>query len=323
MDDFLEKFEFVITEEDKKAKRLDRFLFQKIEKYSRNYLKTLFLQGFIESDASSLSLSKMPPIGTIIEVTVPVPENASLSPENIPLDVLYEDEYLIVINKQAGIVVHPAPGNLNGTLVNALLYHCKDLKGIGNVKRPGIVHRLDKGTSGVMVIAKEQRTHEKLVDTFKAHDLERQYLALCLGNQLNVAGKIESFIDRDPRNRKKMSARVNKGKKAITHYKVIENFKKAQLVELTLETGRTHQIRVHLSQLKNAPIINDSTYGRPNQHLGRLPYLASELESYEFPLLHAKRLAFHHPISRKQMDFTSSPTKTFENCLNLLKSNNE
>ncbi len=320
MEDIAEKHELVIDQEIKsKYKRLDALLRDQFPQYSRTYLKNLFLEGYIDADVS-LSMSKVPPIGTEIEMIIPLPEDASIEAEDIPLEILYEDEYLVVIKKPAGLVVHPAPGHPKGTLVNALMFHCKDLKGIGNIKRPGIVHRLDKGTSGVMVAAKEQKTHEKLVDLFKTHDIQRQYVAIALGSPQRKSGTLESLIARSKNHRKKMTTKTNLGKTAITHYQVLEDFEKASLIQLTLETGRTHQIRVHLNELLQTPVFNDPTYGRPNQHIQRVPELAALLEDYEHPLLHAKLLGFKHPKTGKELLFETNPPQVFQNCLEELKS---
>ncbi|MCB9095781.1 MAG: RluA family pseudouridine synthase [Halobacteriovoraceae bacterium] len=315
--EFSEQLELKISEDDRSEKRLDSLLVKKLKNYSRSYIKKLFLEGFIESD-SPLSLSKMPAVGSEIFINIPYPEDYDLQAENIPIEILYEDRFLIFVNKPAGMVVHPAPGNWSGTLVNALLHHCRDLSGIGNEKRPGIVHRLDKGTSGVMVVAKEQKTHEKLVDIFKKHTIERQYLALCLGEKPPVAGTIKTFFSRHPTQRTKMTSKTKKGKEAITRYKVLQYFDPAMLMELTLETGRTHQIRVHLSEQLRCPIINDATYGNPPRHLQRLPQLQEFLNDYPHPLLHAKRLALTHPQTKKLLDFSAEPPEIFQNCLNSL-----
>ncbi len=320
MEDIAEKLDLLIDKDIKSNyKRLDALLRDRFPKYSRSYLKNLFLEGFIDAD-TPLSLSKVPALGTIIEITIPLPEDASIEAENIPLEILFEDEYLVILNKPAGLVVHPAPGNPKGTLVNALMYHCKDLKGIGNIKRPGIVHRLDKGTSGVMVAAKEQKTHEKLVDLFKEHNIQREYIALSLGSPQKKSGKLESLIGRHKTNRKKMTTKTNIGKKAVTHYQVLEDFERANLTQLTLETGRTHQIRVHLNELLQTPVINDPSYGRPTQHLQRLPELGSYLGEYEYPLLHAKMLGFKHPITKKDLHFETKPPQVFQTCLEQLRS---
>ena len=304
-------------------RRLDLFLREKLADFSRTFIQNLFKQELIwgESGEKSvpLNLNKMPPDGTVIFVNVPPPIPLEAEPENIPIEILYEDEHLLFINKPAGLVVHPAPGNYTGTLVNALLYHIKDLKGIGNKLRPGIVHRLDIGTSGVMVVAKEQKCHEKLVITFAEHKLERKYMALAMGAPNVLAGTLESLIGRHPQNRLKMAV-THSGKKAITHYKVLEKFEKCSLLEMKLETGRTHQIRVHLASLLKCPILNDPTYGNPKEHRQRIgPCAESILQDYSFPLLHAKLLSLKHPISGQELCFETPPPPVFQNMLASLR----
>src|SRR5690606_11341479 len=205
----------------------------------------------------NLSLNKMPAVGTIVSIDVPPPIPLEAKAQNIPLEILFQDEHLAVVNKPAGLVVHPAPGHPDGTLVNAILYHCPDLSGVGGTLRPGIVHRLDKGTSGVMVVAKSQAAHEGLVLLFSKHDIDREYEALVVyeKNRLPKNGRLEASIGRDPKNRQKMAANV-RGKNAITHFSVEKYFSHLAHVKLKLETGRTHQIRVHLSALLQCPILN-------------------------------------------------------------------
>jgi len=319
-----EECSFIITEEDKNLfKRLDQFLSHSIPQCSRTFLKNLFLNNLITSPNQKLELKRMPPIGTNILVSLPPPTDLEAMPQDIPLEILFEDQHLIVINKQAGLVVHPAPGHPDGTLVNAILHHCPDLKGIGNKKRPGIVHRLDKGTTGVMVIAKDQKTHEELVIKFSKHDIKRKYIALTLNKNLPAGGTLTSTIGRHPSNRLKMATNAPKGKNATTHYRVLSNYKSLSLIECTLETGRTHQIRVHLSQLLNSPILGDTLYGQVNNQLKSLPNSFCELiGSYPHPFLHAKILGFTHPITNEELLFESPPPKMFLDLLNLAKEEN-
>lgn len=258
----------------------------------------------------------MPPANTIIQILVPPMLPSSALPENIPLEILYEDEHLVFVNKPAGLVTHPAPGNYTGTLVNAILYHCKDIQGIGDEKRPGIVHRLDKGTSGVMVIAKTQACHEGLVLLFSSHAIERVYEAMVMRHRCQSYGTIESLIGRDPNNRLKMKTGTTRGKKAITHYKVLEIFEKHLHMEFKLETGRTHQIRVHTSEILKTPIIGDSTYASPNEQLMKLgPDYKEFVKDYPYPFLHAKILGFIHPITKEKLRFETSPPVEFKKFL--------
>jgi 23S rRNA pseudouridine1911/1915/1917 synthase len=255
----------------------------------------------------------MPAAGTVVSVEVPPPIPTDLIAENIPLEVLFEDQHLIIINKPAGLVVHPAPGHYTGTLVNAILYRCPDLKGIGSEKRPGIVHRLDMGTSGVMVVAKDQETHEGLVKLFSTHDIERKYEALCFGTPKSLSGKIETSIGRHPQNRLKMHAGVKDGKRAVTFYKVLNTSEKISHVELKLETGRTHQIRVHLSQMLHTPILCDPLYSDFSGHLKRLPANVSEMiKDYPYQMLHAKVLGFVHPVTKQELRFEAKPPALFQ-----------
>ncbi|MCO4755981.1 MAG: RluA family pseudouridine synthase [Bacteriovoracaceae bacterium] len=311
---------FTISPEDLQAhKRLDSFLAQRFPDLSRSLIKKLFQDKHILSDVK-LELKKMPAAGTEISFKMPVANPVDIVAQNIPIEILFEDEELIIVNKHAGLVVHPAAGNPDGTLVNAILHHCPDLKGIGNEKRPGIVHRLDKGTSGVMVVAKTQRCHEGLVELFSTHDIDRLYEAISLGARIPPQKTLESEIGRSPHNRLKMSTKVKQGKAALTHMKVLNFFNNFSHVELRLETGRTHQIRVHLSELLNCPILNDPLYGRKNEE--KKFYTDSMkvlLKDYEHPFLHAKYLGFIHPITKKRLEFETKPPQIFQDILESLK----
>ncbi len=319
-DDFIK---LTVTAEDReKYKRLDQFLAEKASGHSRTFLKNLFEKNqIILSEDSTvqakLELKKMPPVGTIIEILVPPRIEATAEPENIPLEILYEDEHLVFVNKPAGLVTHPAPGNYTGTLVNAILYHCKDIKGVGDQKRPGIVHRLDKGTSGVMVVAKTQACHEGLVLLFSSHNIERMYEALVIKNRCQSYGTIESLIVRDPHNRLKMKTSGTRGKNAITHYNVLEIFDRHLHMEFKLETGRTHQIRVHTADILKMPIICDSTYSSTNEHMMKLgPAYKELIGDYPYPFLHAKILGLVHPITGEKLRFEVPPPKLFQDVLN-------
>lgn len=315
----IDRITHVITEADKSSERLDKLLSEKIADLSRTQVRSLFELGLITASCGhALSLSKLPPVGTTIMVDIPPPEDYELKPEPIPLHILFEDDELLFVNKVAGMVVHPAAGNWNGTLVHALLYHCSDLAGIGNVRRPGIVHRLDKGTSGVMVVAKTQKSHQRLVELFKNHDLKRMYEALILWRKIPTQGTLKSFIDRSNRDRKKMTALTNKGKEAITFYKILRTHDRIAHVECTLETGRTHQIRVHLAELLKTPVLNDHLYANPAQHLKNLPEIRRILADYPYPLLHAKTLGLNHPINGSWLEFTVPAPSPFIDLVELL-----
>ena len=317
--DETQNFTVTVTNEDREAfKRLDVYLAQKLPQFSRSTIKRLFEDEEISSDIK-ISLNKMPPAGTVIEVEVPPPVETDLIAENIPLEILFEDSHLIVINKPAGLVVHPAPGHYTGTLVNAVLYHCPDLKGIGAEKRPGIVHRLDMGTSGVMVVAKDQATHEGLVSLFSVHDIERKYEALVGGVPSTHSGTITTTIGRHPTNRHKMAANVKNGKNAVTHFKTLKQYAGAAHLELRLQTGRTHQIRVHLSQMLHTPVLCDPVYGGSDSHLKITPLsIRQRLIDYPYQLLHAKELGFIHPITKEKLHFTAPPPEIFQAALQAL-----
>lgn len=318
--------ELILTEEDLKAyKRLDIYLSKTLKELSRNFIKNLFQKGLITLSEESpyqgkIELKKMPPAGSIIQIEVPPAAPSDAIPENIPLDILYEDEHLIIINKAAGMVVHPAPGHPSGTLVNAILYHCQDLTGVGDTKRPGIVHRLDKGTSGVMVVAKTQKCHEGLVMLFSEHNIIREYQAIVMKTKMNARGEVESHIGRHPNNRLKMASRVRGGRWSKTYYKVLDTFKHCTLVSCTLETGRTHQIRVHMSGDLKAPLLMDPLYGNPKEHVKRLPGEVSRIfNDYPHPFLHAKKLGFVHPITKEELLFETELPEIFTATLTALK----
>ncbi len=305
-----------------KYKRLDQFLVDETD-LSRSVIKQLFEKGEIKSSIP-LKLNKIPKLidgdEVSIEIHEPEPTPSEALPEDIPLEFLYQDEFLAIINKPAGLVVHPAPGNYTGTLVNALLHHCPDIKGIGGVQRPGIVHRLDKGTSGIMVIAKEQKTHELLVNLFSEHNIEREYEALAFYKGAVDTGTIKSMLDRHPKNRLKMTTRVNSGKEAITRYRVckrdLAGEKDLCHFRVSLETGRTHQIRVHFSEILNAPLLNDEIYGNPKQNLLRLSLNAQNIiGDYPYPFLHARKLGFIHPRTEKELLFESPAPSPFKELL--------
>ncbi|MEA9356874.1 RluA family pseudouridine synthase [Bacteriovorax sp. PP10] len=322
---------FTITNEDReKYKRLDQYLTESAEGYSRTFLKNLFLKDQIcVSDDSpnpdlKIELKKMPAAGTIINILVPPMLPSTALPEDIPLEILFEDEHLVVVNKQAGLVTHPAPGNYTGTLVNAVLFHCHDIQGVGDQKRPGIVHRLDKGTSGIMVIAKTQAAHEGLVLLFSTHDIERFYEALVMRNRCQSYGTIEHPIARDPSNRLKMKAFTSRGKRAVTNYKVLDVFEKHVHMEFKLETGRTHQIRVHTADVLKMPIICDYAYGSPNEQFMKLgPDYKELINGYQYPFLHAKVLGFIHPITNARMRFEVPPPEIFQKVLAYSKLKND
>ncbi|WP_375392344.1 RluA family pseudouridine synthase [uncultured Sphingomonas sp.] len=281
--------------------RLDRALADAAPTLSRERLKVLIAAGNV-SRAGLLARdpAKRVAAGEEFEVTVPLPVPAHNEPQPIPLVVAFEDEHLIVIDKPAGLVVHPAAGNLDGTLVNALLHHCGgSLSGIGGVARPGIVHRIDKDTSGLIVAAKTDRAHEGLAKQFAAHTIDRVYLAIAAGRPRPAAGKVDAPLARSSADRKKVAI-VAAGKRAVTHYRTLEPLGGAALVECRLETGRTHQVRVHLASIGH-PLLGDPVYGRPGGHKALLARLGFRRQA-----LHAARLGFVHPVAGKPMSFDSA-----------------
>ena len=250
-----------------------------------------------------------------IVVIIPPPTELEIVPENIPLDIIYEDSSIIVINKPAGIVVHPAAGNYSGTIVNALLYHCKNLTGIGGKERPGIVHRLDKDTSGLLVAAKNDHSQQHLSHQFKKRTIEKRYIALVAGVVKKESGTIEIPIGRDIKDRKKISPTTKRARTAITHFKVAERFKNASLLEIKIETGRTHQIRVHLADFKH-PVLGDIQYGGKNMRNWDNIHIARQM-------LHAERLGIIHPVTERFMEFKAETPEDMKRVRTLLREKNE
>ena len=311
--------------------RLDKFLAAQLPDFSRSRL-----QAFIKGDAVQVNgkpvrtASRTVMEGDHIHIVVPQAEEADPEAQNIPINILYEDEDLIVLNKQAGLVTHPGAGNHDQTLVNALLYHCGDsLSGIGGVLRPGIVHRLDKDTSGLMVVAKNDFAHRGLSEQLADRTLTRKYLALILGVPMPQKGSIDKPLGRDPRNRVKMSVGGRGGKEAVTHYRVLESMAGAfSLIECTLESGRTHQIRVHMASIQY-PLIGDPLYGpQPTKLRSTMNKAGFEEGSIEdilrFPRqgLHAWRLSFYHPGREEVMSFDASPPDDFLDIYKILAGHN-
>ena len=289
------------------GERLDSFLAGVFSDLTRSQLKKLIDDGGVLLAARPAKAGEKLKSGAAIEVRLPPPRPMTALAEAIPLRVLYEDSHLIVIDKPAGLVVHPAPGHAGGTLVNALLHHCRDLAGIGGELRPGIVHRLDKETSGVLVATKDDATHLHLARQFKEHSITRRYLALVHGSLTQLRGTIDCPIGRHPSQRQKMSGTTRSGRRAVTHWRVVRRYEtqRLTLLELTLETGRTHQIRVHLSEMK-LPIVGDPVYGNP----GRIATIADRelrqrLQQLKRQALHARLLGFIHPATGFYQEFTS------------------
>ncbi|MDF2383273.1 RluA family pseudouridine synthase [Nostoc ellipsosporum NOK] len=281
--------------------RLDRALADAVPTLSRERLKALISSGAVTGPQGLVrDPAKKAPAGALFSVAMPEPEPAHNEAQEIPLKVVFEDEHLIVIDKQAGLVVHPAAGNLDGTLVNALLHHCRgSLSGIGGVARPGIVHRIDKDTSGLMVAAKTDRAHEGLAKQFKSHSIDRRYRAIVSGLLRLSEGTVDAPLARSPHNRKKVAI-VKNGKRAVTHWRKLRELQDATLVECRLETGRTHQVRVHMASLGH-PLVGDPVYGSVRKGHRQL------LETLNFrrQALHAAHLGFIHPIDSTALAFES------------------
>jgi 23S rRNA pseudouridine1911/1915/1917 synthase len=273
--------------------RLDRFVARQLPAHSRAYLQQLIEGGHILVDGHTAKPGHRLRAGEYVTVCLPPPKPAGVRPEPIALDVLYEDDNLLVVNKPAGMVVHPSPGNASGTLVNALLAHCASLSGIGGVERPGIVHRLDKDTSGVMVIAKHDAAHHGLSRQFSARQVKKLYLAIVCGDLQPGAGVVDAAVGRHPIHRQKMSTQTRVGREAVTEFRVQERFGRYTLVELRPRTGRTHQIRVHMAALGH-PLLGDPVYGRYRKELSR-SLLAESLAWFQRQALHAWVLGFTHP----------------------------
>lgn len=283
-------FKVEVTQ-DHRGERLDKFLVNELSAaFSRSFIQKLISEKNILVDGNPVKSHHKVNAGELIEITIPEAEPSSIKAEDIPLDIVYEDEYLLVINKPAGMVVHPAPGNYSGTLVNALLRHCADLSGIGGKLKPGIVHRIDKGTSGLLVAAKTDEAHNGLARQFKDRTVKKLYIALVKGVVQLDNGIIELPIGRSLRDRKKMAVKFEKSKAAKTTYRVLKRFPDFTVLELKLETGRTHQIRVHLSYM-GYPLLGDEKYGARG-------ILAR-------PALHSATLGFVHPITKQYLEFTS------------------
>ena len=300
--------EIFTIETDDVNKRVDVFLNEEMEDVSRSALQKNIEKGNITVNGEKISKNYKLHLGDIVEAELPPPENIDIVPEDIPLDIMYEDDDLIVINKSQNMVVHPAPGHYTGTLVNALMFHCGDnLSGINGVLRPGIVHRIDKDTSGVLVIAKSDLAHKGLSEQLAEHSMKRVYNAIVYNSFSEESGTVDRNIDRSKNDRKKMAVVMQGGRNAVTHYKVIEKLGKYTWVELQLETGRTHQIRVHMSYIVH-PLLGDPVYGPK-----KCPF------NLNGQVLHAKVLGFIHPRTGEYMEFNSELPDYFSSLIERLK----
>jgi 23S rRNA pseudouridine1911/1915/1917 synthase len=296
------------------GRRLDVFLAAEIAEVSRSQLSRHVAEGAVTVNGTPTAPSRKLRAGDVVVWTPPAVAPTELTAEAIPLAIVHEDRWLVVVDKPPGLVVHPAAGHAAGTLVNALLAHCRDLRGIGGELRPGIVHRIDKDTSGLLVVAKDDATMNALAAAFKAHTIERVYEALVVGKPPGPGGRIETLYGRDPQDRKKFSSRVRTGKRAATNWKVVERFAGAARVEARLETGRTHQVRVHMAAL-GCPLLGDRTYGRTPKD----PVLRAIAEALGRQALHARTLGFVHPATGKRLTFASEPPADLRAALGALR----
>ena len=306
--DELDVLELEVLEEDLNI-RIDKFLSTKLTDFSRSYLQDLIKEGYVFVNEEHIKPSyKLEENDKVIVYLKPI-ENLEVKPENIPLDIIYQDSSIAIINKPVGMVVHPSAGHHNGTLVNAILYHIKDLSGINGVYRPGIVHRIDMDTSGLIAIAKNDEAHKALAEQLKDHSMARTYVCLVKGILESKRGIIKTLIGRDKKNRLKQAVVNEGGKEAITEFEVLETYNdRFSLVKCQLQTWRTHQIRVHMNFIKH-PIVNDPLYGENH----KISYESSQL-------LHAYELTLTHPVTKEQMTFNAPIPSHFIEAINTIKS---
>ena len=288
--------------------RLDKYLAEQFPEQTRSYLQKLIKDGEVLVNGKNVKTGYQLSKGDEVSVTIPEPKELDVEPQKMDLDIVYEDDDVILVNKPKGMVVHPAPGHTTDTLVNGLLYHCKDnLSGINGVARPGIVHRIDRDTTGILIVCKNDMSHNSIAAQLKEHSINRRYRALVHGNLKNDTGTVEGPIGRHPIDRKKMSINEKNGKPAVTHYTVLERFGNYTLIECKLETGRTHQIRVHMTSIGH-PLVGDEVYGP-----AKCPF------KLQGQCLHAMVLGFVHPRTGEYMEFSADLPEYFENLLSKLR----
>lgn len=303
----METLEFLVEEGDAGV-RIDRYLSERNQELSRSYIQKLLKDKQITVNGKEIKANYKAVMGDLVEVLIPELSEPDILPEDIPLDILYEDEDVMVVNKPKGMVVHPSAGHTSGTLVNAILAHCAgNLSGINGVMRPGIVHRIDKDTTGALLICKNDTAHRDLADQLKEHSIKRRYRAIVWDNIKEDEGTVEGPIGRHPTDRKKMAVNYKNGKDAVTHYRVLERFGNATYIECRLETGRTHQIRVHMTSLGH-PLLGDEVYGTRKD-----PY------HLQGQTLHAMVLGFVHPRTGEYMEFSAPLPEYFTNLLEKLR----
>lgn len=301
--------QFLTVTEEGKDSRLDAFISGQLEDLSRSYIQKILKNGGVLVNGKAVKSSYRVAENDVVEVTVPEPEEPEVAAEPMELDIIYEDQDLILINKPKGMVVHPAAGHTSGTLVNGLLAHCRgDLSGINGVLRPGIVHRIDMDTTGVLVACKNDSAHQSIADQLKVHSITRKYYAIVHGVIKEEEGTVDAPIGRHPTDRKKMSINYKNGREAVTHYRVLQRFEKYTYVECQLETGRTHQIRVHMASIHH-PLLGDTVYGP-----AKCP-----IPGLQGQTLHAGVLGFVHPRTGEYMEFSAPLPEYFQKLLRILK----
>ncbi len=302
----MQQLEFIISKENEN-KRIDSFLNDNLQDISRSRIQKLIEEKEILVNNKNINKNYKLKENDKIVVNIEEPKEIDILPENIPLDIVYEDDDIILVNKPQNMVVHPANGHYSGTLVNALMFHCKDnLSGINGIMRPGIVHRIDKDTSGILIIAKNDKAHQSLASQLEDHSMTRVYYAIVYNNLKNDTGTIDAPIGRHPIDRKKMAVTDKNSKRAVTHYEVLQRFKKYTFIRLKLETGRTHQIRVHMAYIGN-PLLGDNVYGKEKQPFNLIGQV-----------LHAKVLGFIHPTTNEYMEFETELPQYFKELLKKL-----
>ncbi|MCQ2910771.1 MAG: RluA family pseudouridine synthase [Clostridia bacterium] len=305
----MQSFSVVVNEEDTIEKtRIDSFLSDNFDDYSRSFIQKIIKDGNVLVNDKVCKASYVISEGDIITLNVPDTKELEVVPEDIPIEIIYEDDDIVIVNKPKGMVVHPAPGNDNGTLVNALLYKCNGkLSDINGVARPGIVHRIDKDTEGILVVAKTSVAHRNLTEQFKVHSINRKYHAIVCGDIKDDSGTIDGPIGRSEKDRKKMCITFKNSKRAVTHYKVLKRFGAYTYIECRLETGRTHQIRVHMASM-NHPLLGDEVYGHKDNEF-----------KIEGQVLLAKTLGFIHPITNEYVEFNIDLSDEFKSILNKIE----
>ena len=305
------KMESFEVEAEQEGERLDKFLSIIYPEFSRAFFQKLIKSKQVSINETPQKASYCVKIDDIVTVEIPDAVETTIEPENIPLDILYEDDDVLIVNKPKGMVVHPSAGHYSGTLVNAIMYHCKDtLSGINGEIRPGIVHRIDMDTTGSLIVCKNDEAHVNIAQQIKEHSVNRIYVGIVCGNVKEDSGTVEGAIGRHPIERKKMAINEKNGKPAITHYKVLERFKNYTYMQFKLETGRTHQIRVHMASIGH-PLLGDTLYSS-----GRSPF-----KHLQGQCLHAKTIGFIHPKTGEYMEYSAPLPEYFEKLLCLLKSN--